>query len=266
MSYIEVFPNIIICPDQPPGFDTAVRDVIARIASRPIGKRLLDKIAKANHVAWLTIGERSETTFYDALGAVTKGKGSDAEIRLSLVTRAMISFDVKEAESPFFIDCVHEFIHLYRGFYGKNRSMGNVACKELWQDDDEYETMVGFPSKKDRERTKPKITENTIREEHSLPQVYTHLFASELIKPGLSEEIKFQSLAHRTTIAFQQLLASSDFLKNSNRLFYITSKKEEEAANETLSDLQKASDGNVVLVKPNLNSTPPVLGKINRLY
>jgi hypothetical protein len=118
----------------------------------------------------------------------------------------------------------------------------------------------GYPPKKNKERTQPKITENAIRQEHNLPPVYSHLPASALDKPELAQEIKLQSLAHQTTHAFLQLLESPDFLKNPNRLSVITS------LDTAVSTTDKAhSNPQIVVVRPNPHSTPPVLGNIYRI-
>lgn len=257
-QYIKVTNNIIICPNQPAEFIQAVQEATVTLASGPTGKRLLDKISKSSHVVWIKLGSLSETTFYDALGAVTKGKGSDAEIRLSQTALAVIDIYGNETESTFFLDFAHELIHAKHGFDGKNLTMGMVADKQMWHDDEEYQTEYGIPSKKDKQRTQPKITENAIRQEHHFPPIYTHLYAQELKNPESAREIKLQSLAHRSAQAMQTFLADPAFLNNPNKLAYIQPPDE-----ETFLNIAKREGIEVVGVKQrNPHCSPPVLGKL----
>lgn len=249
MSYLTIFPNIVICPHQSPEFVSEVTKALNLINSKPVGKRLLEKIQRASHTVWITESDTSETKFY-TVGVVIKGRGSDANMLLSRKITTSITHIRGETVNPFFIVFAHELIHVYHGFYGKHRTLTNVVNKRLWHDDEEYQARVGFPSKKNKIRTQPKITENAIRDEHALPQVYTHLSASELDKPELAQQIKLHSVAHQTQTAFFQLLETPEFLANPARLFFIGSHEDTPMAIEHFKE-------KVVVVTPNVYLTPP---------
>ena len=62
----------------------------------------------------------------------------------------------------------HELTHAYHNLSGK-RATSLLTDPLVWESDEEYKTIVGFPSK-NKNRTTPKITENAFRKAEGLPE------------------------------------------------------------------------------------------------
>lgn len=74
----------------------------------------------------------------------------------------MITYSLEDDTTPSFIKLAHELIHAYHYMRGKNLNKCAKADASKWLNDEEYQTIVGFPTKK-KDRIYPKITENSIR-------------------------------------------------------------------------------------------------------
>lgn len=78
-----------------------------------------------------------------------------------------ITYSGEDDTTPSFIKLAHELIHAYHYMRGKWLKECAKADASKWHNDEEYQTIVGFATKK-HDRIYPKITENSIRVEAGL--------------------------------------------------------------------------------------------------
>jgi len=198
---IEIFKNIILRNPYDQVFNEKVQEAFKILASGRVGQRLISKIGAGRHQVFILQGDKSEVTpgFSDNLKGMeessdrTKGcvsfvrlkldqelvwRYSEKDRRLQWYLKKRIEYvhdmNGKPIEIPFFITLAHELIHAYHNTYGKNKRHEFTMDTRVWSTDEEYKTIVGFPSKKPF-RMEPKITENTIRREHRLPERFGHI-------------------------------------------------------------------------------------------
>jgi hypothetical protein len=158
-------------------FPTLVNDALAKIASRPIGQKLLQGISQRANKAkfgYTVCIMRADMT-YNA-GCVTKWVGTNVAKRgdEALATTAgqgsitaikynanMIS--TPDGNRPSWIGLAHELIHAYYNLKGKGLGSGTIMNVKGPVEREEMAT-VGLGPGPHRS-----ITENLIRAEHNLP-------------------------------------------------------------------------------------------------
>lgn len=156
-------------------FLDVVKEAIEKIASKPVGGRLIKKIAEGNHrieIVYNRSGNNFATPLNDK-AAETKGFGCDTKIYLGRKSSPKFGVRLGKLRSNFFITLAHELIHAYHFSYGRGKTHAQSFPAEVWTNDEEFSTIVGLPSKK-LIRLFPKICENNIREEHGIPSRFSH--------------------------------------------------------------------------------------------
>jgi len=165
-------PNIYLSMDDPsPDLENQVQTALSTLEKNPIGKRLIEKIGNSFHNIYIKQGEKFSC--YGKNGdCQILGKGCSSEItfpREDSNYKKYYTTQLSLASKPIFVDLAHELIHAYHNSSGKN-AKNFFRCETLvWIKDEEYHTIMGFPSKK-MDRTTPKITENAILSSLGLPE------------------------------------------------------------------------------------------------
>jgi NleD-like pathogen effector protein (putative zinc metallopeptidase) len=163
-------------PDQDcPSFVDQVKADLNLVETNPIGKRLIEKIGKLSHkicIKYATNGRFCDPLI--ELAATTPGKGCSSIIWYSLSEHGTsISYQCEPIQTPRFVDLAHELIHGYLNGRGKT-AKSNHCDIIAWSNDREYQVIMGLPSKKLKNRTIPKITENNFRIAQGLQQKFSH--------------------------------------------------------------------------------------------
>jgi hypothetical protein len=164
----EIRPNIFISSKKHyPLFNQDVRLLLKSIEANSIGKRLLKKISLCTGEIYIHFGKENISRF------INEKESGDAQIRsftvisCSLEDNICYSTTAEEIPSPKCVILFHELVHAYHHLSGK-LGTSNSCDPLVWESDEEYKTIVGFPSKKGK--TTPKITENAFRREEGLPE------------------------------------------------------------------------------------------------
>lgn len=150
--------NIIIDPS----FEKEVQGLLQQIDSTPTGRKLLEKINKCwveiyihpDKNSWMDISYASPMIFFN----LNNGKVFDRR--------------GNAIEQPSHIALAHELIHAYH--WSKPWKDLEVD-EEIWCSPAEHHVIMGKPRKGWGWLTQPKISENTIRKEHGLPERFSHL-------------------------------------------------------------------------------------------
>lgn len=130
------------------------------IQKNPIGQRLLEKIEDLIGTIYLTKSNENQAIYFKNKKIVV--------ITLTFKNSLFYTIDGVIRPTPFYVIFFHELIHAYHFLSGKNAK----TCSTdpiLWESDEEYKTIIGFPSKKSF-RNKPKITENSFRKADNIPE------------------------------------------------------------------------------------------------
>jgi hypothetical protein len=160
----EIRPNIFIPPEEAdPLFNREVKILIEKIEANVIGNRLLEKIGlhpPAIHI------------FYGKEDRCTLVRAKEKTIPLTIIECSMKDtrcFSAKGESIPLpkHVILFHELTQGYHHLSGKSAT-SNFSDPLVWGSDEEYKTIVGFPSKKGK--TTPKITENAFRFAEGLPE------------------------------------------------------------------------------------------------
>ena len=180
-------PNIcIVANEQSPHFESKVKAMLDSLEQISVGKRLIEKIGNAAHTIYIKQGN----DFYcyrQNEDAKILGKGCASVITCPDSSENDIyhTASLTLASKPPLVDFAHELIHAYHNSRGKN-ARNLFRCDTLvWSNDEEYHTIMGFPSKKPDRKT-PKITENAILAALGLPERFGHKGPPSL-KPVLCE-------------------------------------------------------------------------------
>ncbi len=193
VQHVKLSKNIYFqtTPDTPDGFLTKVQEAMAKILEGEVGQRLIRKIGEGQEYVTIIHAVDADNTRRD-LWPPSGGAGST--IQLSGRAKTMLDANGQEIPHPFFLTVAHELIHAYHNSYGKNKGVICCGNKEVWTNDEEYKTIIGWPSKNPQLRTRPKISENSIRSEHNLPDRFSHhdkvsaVMASHKTKAQLASE------------------------------------------------------------------------------
>ncbi len=162
----EIRPNIFIPSEQANrAFNRDIRIIIERIETNPIGKRLLEKIRLCTSQIYIIYGKNDENLW------ISLNSQLISPIIISSSMKEWTCFSTKGESIPFprHVILFHELTHAYHTLSGK-RATSHLSDPIVWETEEEYKTIVGFPSKKNKERTKAKITENAFRKAEGLPE------------------------------------------------------------------------------------------------
>ncbi|MBS0656111.1 MAG: hypothetical protein JSR46_10065, partial [Verrucomicrobia bacterium] len=155
----EISKNISVRYDSRfPFFIARVKADIELLKKSPVGARLIQKIGECATTILILYNPE-----HDGCGLI---KSPDSIFSLVLVSYSasrsvsLVSGDCKPLNDPPFIFLAHELIHGYHHARGK-AATSHLCDKLVWTNDEDYHTIMGFPSKK-QNRSPPKITENAI--------------------------------------------------------------------------------------------------------
>jgi Effector protein len=177
MNNYHHFPNITIvnartkdCPD----FINIVNKDLEKIISTESGKRLIEKIGRGRHNIYIAYSKDNNLNitykFKDDLALRCKRKkGCESIVSFNpFDDRDVLDLNEKRLTSPSFIKLAHELIHACHYSYGKcaKEEEYSFIDKNVWTQPEEYKTITGFKN--------TKITENRIRQEHGLPERFSH--------------------------------------------------------------------------------------------
>lgn len=197
-TYKEVKPNIWIRSDAktPPDFHKFITDNLNILESKDIGKRLISKIGLVDTMVTI---EYSEKTPFNCCTCEAKvdpqtGKSQFATIIITENPHDYIGFSGERIQNKPFLSLANRLIEAYHYAVGKNYTNVEID-KKIWTDGEIYHTIMGYPSKKNT-RTKPKVTENSIRAEHGIPLRFSHYSYQAAKNRGLIDIIKSAGEAH----------------------------------------------------------------------
>jgi hypothetical protein len=165
-------PNIyiLIQPNSPPNYFEMVQYALKDLESTNIGKRLLENIAKGPHLVFITNnGELVNDCIDSSPVCPPSTKGRSSIIHYSGRASTYFTIDAMFASQPNFVALFHELTHAYHSSKGTNVDFGTECDKLGWFGDEEYKTIMGFPSKHPERKT-PKITENALLAELKLKE------------------------------------------------------------------------------------------------
>jgi hypothetical protein len=164
--------NIFLKVDEnaPENFLSSVRSSLDIIETTSVGRRLIEKIGTATHPIFIQYAQQNSSELQEIQGSRMRGVGTCTIIsHSSLNSSRYISTHCLPAVKPSFAILAHELIHAYHNSVGKNADNTHRCDSFVWANDEEYHTIMGFPSKKPGRLT-PKITENAILAELGLPE------------------------------------------------------------------------------------------------
>lgn len=153
----------IIVFSKNPKFITKIQCALYILSSKETGRLLIDKIEKGRHTVFINDSSTENSCHYD--------NREDAEKREIGCSSTIYVTGNSWPGYSFFTVLGHELIHAMHASYGTVLpSSLNKSDKCIWSDDEEYNTIVGFPSK--THEITP--TDNRIRREHNVKERSTH--------------------------------------------------------------------------------------------
>lgn len=168
-------PNIYVTPSlNLPNFSSQVKELIEHIDSNPIGHRLLEKISQCTSHHINILHSSKDLT-------ISSSSKKHVIVNCSLTNLSCFSSRGETIPIPNYVVLFHELTHAYHVLY-KKRSVTHQADPLIWASDEEYHTIMGFPSKNPG-RTTPKITENAFRKAEGLPERFGHIRPETLQTP-----------------------------------------------------------------------------------
>jgi hypothetical protein len=192
----------------PSHFKPLVKLHLDQISQGEVGSRLLRKIGNGKHSIIIKYDPlKDETNYENPMDAYKKGAGSNSTIKISHVSITLLGMKGEPIFSPHFIILAHELIHAYHAAYGKLKAPSeSFTNTDVWTNPEELNAIlkpdIGC-------RTKPKISENAIHDEHGLPLRFSH------ISGKASEEtkiyIKQKAQQHQIGSIFQQCAFKESF-------------------------------------------------------
>jgi len=197
------------------GFVDHLKKAVEELEKLPIGKRLLEKIQKTKYRIYFKSFHENACVPLDRDKAKEKGNGCSSIVFCSSAQLASgigeqyITADLQSKERPFFVDIAHELIHACHNATGRCASNNDRSDSLVWSNDEEYHTIMGFPSKHS-DRKHPKITENAILSAIGLPERFSHSYL-ERFRDEKKDPVHYQRV----------LLLSSLYRQYCARSFYI---------------------------------------------
>jgi hypothetical protein len=165
LEFEEIRPNIFVQAENiNSSFNKEVKVLFAQIESNPIGRRLLEKIYRYSSEIHVLYGKECQCISNHEIDSSTII--SPVIVRISMRDLVCFSITGESIPLPMHVILFHKLIHAYHHLSGKFAT--SQLCDPLvWESDEEYKTIIGFPHKK--EKSTPKITENAFRKEEGLP-------------------------------------------------------------------------------------------------
>lgn len=161
----EIRPNIFVQAEivNSP-FNKDIKVLFEQIESNPIGRRLLEKISRYSSEIHVLYGKECQSISNHERDS--SKVSSPIVVRISMSDLVCFSITGESIPLPVHVILFHELTHAYHHVSGKFAT--SQLCDPLvWESDEEYKTIIGFPHKK--EKSTPKITENAFRKEEGLP-------------------------------------------------------------------------------------------------
>lgn len=149
-------------------FNRDIKIIIERIESNIVGKRLLEKIRLCASQIYIFYGKKDKAIWVHDQESKTSSQIPPVIISCSMKNLSCFSTKAESIPFPMHVILFHELTHAYHNLSGK-RATSQTTDPIVWESDEEYKTIMGFPSKK-KERTKAKITENAFRKVEGLPE------------------------------------------------------------------------------------------------
>ena len=210
INRITIVRPFIQVPDNSPFiFRKLVSSSLDRVEETQVGKRLLRKIeASAKHVVIIQNPQdiRGTPDFHKLLARMSEDSFmhlnlADAPnftfIRYSGLPTRVISTDFLPIDMPPFLNLAHELIHASHCVDGARAPDLGRANKLVWSNDEEYNTIMGFPSES------PSITENAFRAELGLPERFSHhsfeLLRKHCVGSLIYQRVKLAAEVYRRT-------------------------------------------------------------------
>jgi hypothetical protein len=168
-DFEEVKPNIFI-PSQTENlaFNIGIKSQLEKIEKNPIGKRLLDKIQGCSAPIFVVWDNDDSTISISSQEYKVASKMPPVIVKCSMKDTRCYSIQGEAIPFPIHVVLFHELTHAHHTLSGK-RATSQLTDPLVWESDEEYKTIIGFPSKKGS-RNKPKITENAFRQAENLPE------------------------------------------------------------------------------------------------
>jgi hypothetical protein len=200
-------PNIYLVtkPNTPASFRATLESSLEQIEKTHIGKRLLEKIRESPHPFFIAFDESRNHCADPPEGTQIPGRGWSPLIYYSGQDTQYLTTDGTCATRPNFVAFFHELIHAYHFSKGKDVRSGTVCDKMVWKTDEEYKTIIGFPSKNQTRKT-PKITENALLAELGLKERMSH-HASKVLENHDAFSIRFKA----TEKVYRQFVEESHY-------------------------------------------------------
>lgn len=197
-DYVRVGEKLYVLGKENKDFVERVKKDVAKLGTKEVGKRLLTKIGKGKHIVYISYHPEKHTAQpLDYANSMRRGVGCSTLITYPSIDKEYMGADTKPIPGPSWARFAHEAIHAKNNSYGKSCGMTQErGDKEIWTHDEEIHVIVGFPSKKEEKRTRPKITENAILREHNLPVRFSHIR-----KGDVFPQLKMTALAQRVVNA-----------------------------------------------------------------
>lgn len=189
--------NIYVAEDLAyPEFFNAVLSDLARLEETSIGRRLIKKIESTTQKIFiqyrerehLRIGESDHPHVCENVFLLYYPGHGDSPYFTS---------DLTIAHKPSCANLAHELIHAYHYAKKNDASDRGRADGIVWTRDEEYHTIMGFPSKREG-RTIPKVTENALLAEMGLPERFSHLVPCEKIDPLFHKRTELAANIYKT--------------------------------------------------------------------
>ena len=160
-------PNIYLLnqPNIPSNFREMVHSSLER----------LEKTRKDSHLVLITYDPTNTRNCHNLFDSTSAGKGSSTLIFYSGLESSYFSADGTSVTQPNFVGLAHELMHAHHASKGKAADLGTECDMMVWTHDEEYKTIVGFPSKNPARKTS-KITENALLAELGLLERIGHGF------------------------------------------------------------------------------------------
>jgi len=193
----ELVPNIFMPLNK--GHSTFNRDVkvlFEKIGTNPIGQRLLEKIRLCSSHIYIIFGDEDKAYCFQ--------KCKDVVVTCSLKDLDCYSTTGEPIPLPKHVVLFHELTHAYHNISGK-RAISHICDPLVWENDEEYKTVAGFSSRKNK--TTPKITENAFRKAEGLPARFGSISPS---SPGSMHKFELARLKLLGSIHEQNLKGLSE--------------------------------------------------------
>jgi len=153
----------------PLGFSERVREDLATIGSKPVGKQLLAHLYQGKHLIFIHYyPHRNCAIAARGLGHRLPGVGSSTSVLYNPWKKpTLFNIRGKVSTYPAWTSLAHELLHAYHNQQGTNRTKeADPIDRRIWKNAEEYQTILGLESQ---------INQYAILKEHGLTPRYGHV-------------------------------------------------------------------------------------------